>query len=281
MEPLELRRRLLPVAGAALVPLLFSAYLAALGHPLPSPVGTGRAEPVLSAATTGSLAGIGALAGASRTRGLRAPLVGATVGFLALPWLWQTRPCPGVPGLGCPDASPGSFYAFAMPALFLLVGCCLLAAAEYAARSPETVRGAMDADDATVGVAAGVALYLVVEGLRVLAFGLPSMLVDYRGLFVLFGLFVALGVVLLGAVPTVLLRVRGLVTPALVVAGLYGFAIYRTWVYVESLDGATMAAAFTPLTGAMVGWFVVLALALTAGAVEHAVRGSLGREAAQ
>lgn len=83
----------------------------------------------------------------------------------------------------------------------------------------------------------------------------------------------AAGAVLVGLVPAVALLDARLVTPALAVITLFVWGGYGTWAVLQAPGVATGP---TPLDLYLVGWFVVLAVALFAGAVEYGSR-RLGR----
>lgn len=89
------------------------------------------------------------------------------------------------------------------------------------------------------------------------------------------GLFLAytgIGAVLLGAIPSLLLVTKRLVTPSLIVAGALTVSTYRTWsVYVAPTVTPTPVDP-TPLGWYLIGWFIVVVVALVVGGAEYGLR---------
>jgi hypothetical protein len=85
----------------------------------------------------------------------------------------------------------------------------------------------------------------------------------------LLGTYVALGLFLVGGTVTVLWAEYDLFTPGLVVVVLFVVAAAGSW---STVSSPAVAVGPTPFGWYELGWFVVLALALAAGAVENRVR---------
>jgi len=88
----------------------------------------------------------------------------------------------------------------------------------------------------------------------------------------LFLVYNGIGAVLLGAIPTLLLVTKRLVTPSFIVAGALTVSAYGTWsVYVAPPVTPTPVDP-TPFGWYMIGWVIVVTLALVAGGTEYGVR---------
>lgn len=155
-----------------------------------------------------------------------------------------------------------------------LLACC----AEYVARDWTAVRRSLSPGALRwalrVGVVHAVALVAVRIGILSSMYGGTTLHVLLGGLNPLVLAWTALGAFVLGAVPTYLALRSRLVTPALLV-GVFSVTLAVTTVRDElarAEAGVVWAAAFTPLTGYLVGWFAVLALVLVVGFLEYALR---------
>lgn len=165
----------------------------------------------------------------------------------------------------------------------LLSVLALLAfAAEYVVRDWSAVRRSLSPGALRwalrVGVVHAVALVAVRIGVLSSIHGGATLDVLLGGLYPLVLVWTALGAFVLGAVPTYLALRARLVTPALLV-GVLSVALAVTTVRDElgrASSGAVRAAAFTPLTGYLVGWFAVLALVLVVGFLEYVLRRQSG-----
>lgn len=88
----------------------------------------------------------------------------------------------------------------------------------------------------------------------------------------LFLVYNGISALLLGAIPTLLLVTKRLVTPTFVIAGGFTISAYGTWsVYVAPPVSPTPVDP-TPFGWYMIGWAIVVALALVAGGTEYGVR---------
>ena len=254
------------LGGGIALPLVWTAYFqAVVGPRLPEPLGQYHATPALWVFYLAPLVGLGVLA----VWGSReAPFAGTfvVVGLVLLPH---------VPGLHL-----GSLFSANFPALFLLVFLYLVGAAEYGLRRPDLARRLLSRRAVGIGlvlgfVHAGLALVLRTA---VFGFGWPL-----RGLgaVVLAGWMVG-GAVLAGGIPTVAFVRFRLVTPVVVVVVAFVATAWETWRYLVDLQdsGASMAVAFTPFTGYLLAWFVVVAVALLMGILEYWARRYIDRKPA-
>ncbi|WP_283403922.1 hypothetical protein [Halorubrum sp. DM2] len=108
-------------------------------------------------------------------------------------------------------------------------------------------------------------LHLLIAGMLWIWFGFTTR-VD------LFLVYNSIGAMLLGAIPTLLLVTKQLVTPSFIVAGTLTVSAYGTWsVYVAPPVTPTPVGP-TPFGWYLIGWVVVVALALVAGGAEYGVR---------
>lgn len=251
--------RIETLLGALLAPIAFTAYFVIVGTPrLPEPLGPYHASPRLWAFYLGPLAALGAVAVGCRTR-LTATATLAALALIGLPF-------------HAPSALHGSLLAVNFPALFALVVVALVATGEWSIRHPDRARAVFTRRSLRIGLAVGIAHAVVAMLLRSGVFGFelagPS----------LFSLGIALwmlgGAILIGATPGFLYARYGLVGPALLAAGLFGWSAWTTWQYLADLQesGAVMAAAFTPFTGYLVAWFAVVAVAICVGWAELQLR---------
>ncbi|WP_152043078.1 hypothetical protein [Salinigranum salinum] len=235
------------VGAALLAPLAYTAYLAPFGI-------TGLGGDVLPTAVVAlcllyllPLAALGAGVVVGVGRRLHVTLVVAGCSLLVLPAVVPS-------GLH-------SLSRVGVAVSMLVVGCGVLGVVEHALRTPQQVRERLGtAALATAGVvgAAHAALVLWVVS------GEYAAVVDSLGLWLGWG---AVGMLALGAVPTLLLLRHSLVTPGLVVVVLTANAV-RTDLFAAPVDS------LTPLY--LVGWFLVLPAVVALGAVEYVVRRRLG-----
>jgi hypothetical protein len=231
-----------PLVAAVLLPVAYACYLLPFGI-------TGLGDGTFAALVALCLLyllplatlGAGVVLGTDRRLRLA---VGAAAGGLAL------LPFVVPPAL---DSLPRVGVAVSM----LAVGSCVLGVTEYAVRNPRvTVRRCSRQallGAAVVGVGhAALVLWVVRDQYEAV--------VEALGAWLVWG---GVGMVALGAVPTLLLLRLGLVTPTLAVAFLTGNAV-RTDLFTAPVDSAT------PFY--LVVWFVVLPAVVAFGGVEHAVR---------
>lgn len=248
------------VVGALLGPPAVTALLLALGYRLLPLGGLRGLWPV--ALYVVALAVLGATVAAALRLGLHATVVLAVVATVAA----------AVNGLFGPGPEWGDVLSFLAASMFLATGAAVVAVSEFALRypgaaarevSPRTVRMA-----ATVGVG-HLALWAALRSAAVRVPELPRTAFA-AGLYA----WLAIGGLALGAVPVVLWRERRLVAPAVVVIGALSLAAWRT------LAGPTPGeASIAPSTLTLYGggWFLPLAVALVAGAVEWAIRRGVSR----
>jgi hypothetical protein len=159
-----------------------------------------------------------------------------------------------------------------------LLACC----AEYVARNWSAVRRSLSPGALRwalrVGVVHAVALVAVRIGVLSSMYGGATLDVLLGGLNPVVLAWTAFGAFVLGAVPAYLFFRSRLVTPAslvVVLSTLLSVTTVRDELGRAS-SGAVWAAAFTPLTGYLVGWFAVLALVLVVGSLEYALRRQSG-----
>lgn len=238
--------------GALLGPPAVTALLLALGYRL-VPLG-GLDNPRSVGLYVVALAVLGATVAAAYRLDLRATVVlavGVTVVAAAR-------------GLFGPGPEWGDVLSFVAAAMFLAASTAVVAVGEFAWRYRRAARRAVPSRTARVATTVGVAHLALWLALRSAAVGWPQ----WRLTFFSFGLWVwaTLGAMALGAVPVVLWRERDLVAPTVVVAGALAWAAWTT------LSRPAVGASATSITLYGVGWFVPLAAALAAGAVEQAVR---------
>ncbi|KDS90711.1 hypothetical protein FK85_11005 [Halorubrum saccharovorum] len=84
--------------------------------------------------------------------------------------------------------------------------------------------------------------------------------------------YVALGGLLLGAVPVVLLVENRLVAPSIVVAVAFVASAYGTWSVYVAPEVIPAPVGPTPFGWYLIGWVVVLGAALVTGGVEYGLR---------
>lgn len=246
-------------AGSALGPPAVTALLLAFGYRLVPLGGLRGVAPV--ALYVVALAALGATVAVASQLDLHASVAVAVVAVVAA----------ASQGLFGPGPDGGDVLSFVAAALFLAAAVPVVAAGEFAWRYPEATRRTVPPRTARTAAAVGVAHLAAWVALRSVALdGLR-----WRLALLSLGLWVWVGIggLALGAVPVVLWRQRGLVAPGVVVAGAFAFAAGTTLAGPTPGAGGAAASALT-LYG--VGWFVPLAVALGAGAAEHAVRARLG-----
>lgn len=247
------------VFGALVTPVTFTGYLLMVGDPLlPGPLGRYHASTMLWVFYLAPLAALGATVGGTHKH---LPVTASLAGFVLL----------GLPFIS-PSAPDGSLFAVNFPALFALVVVLLVAGGEWAMRHPVSARELFTRQTVRVGLVVGVSHAVVAHLLRTGVFGIelagPS----------LFSLGIAVwmvgGAVIAGATPGFLFARFRLWSPAVVVAGLFAWTAWDTWRYLVDLraSGAVWGVAFTPFTGYLVAWFVVVALAIAAGWTEQQTR---------
>lgn len=88
----------------------------------------------------------------------------------------------------------------------------------------------------------------------------------------LFLVYSGIGAVLLGAIPTLLLVTKRLVTPSFIVAGGLTVSAYGTWSRYVAPPVTPTPVDPTPFGWYMIGWVIVVALALVAGGAEYGFR---------
>jgi len=252
------------VLAAVSTPILVTGYLAVIGYRL------GELRTLLGGTPSGpafiyllALAVLGAGLAAAAERDLWPAVAVGVTGLLVLPWL----------GLfGRTASEGGSVVEFMAAAVVLLLGIVSVAIGQLAVTNRQAVQHWLTPRSRRLGAAAGTATFLLVVLLRNVVWGAPAWsLTGFGGLLWLWS---AVGLVLLGAVPAVLLVRLRLVTPAVVVVGLLAAATALT---LSSPTPEYAAAAGSPLTYYAVGWFVPLALGLLAAGIEYRVRSGQGR----
>jgi hypothetical protein len=269
------RTPLRDAAGGVVVPAAVLALLVILGYDPGVLIETLRGEE-RAAGLAWLLLPLFALgAGAARAlgAGVRASVAAA---FAALVLAAATGLFAGGP--------PRTLYGFAAAGTVVSVAGLLLFGAEYALRHPDRLRRAVSPVTLRRALLAGVAhavLLLAVRGSVLLSMwgtGAARLGVLLGGFGALVLAWTALGAVLLGTAPAYLALRSRLVTPALAVVALSAYAAATTVVeeLTRQATGAVPAAAMTPVTAYLVGWFAPLALALLLGAVEYRLRERLG-----
>lgn len=90
----------------------------------------------------------------------------------------------------------------------------------------------------------------------------------------LIGAYIVIGVVLLGGIPATLLVTKQLITPSLVVAGALTVSAYGTWAHyllpISTPYRTTIDS--TLLDWYLLGWFIVVIVALAVGGGEYRLR---------
>jgi hypothetical protein len=122
---------------------------------------------------------------------------------------------------------------------------------------------ALDRRSFALGVVGGIGSLALVGGLW-LWFGFTTRVAGN----VLFLAYVALGALVLGAVPTLLFVTRRLVTPVVVVSGIGVVVAARTWLVYVAPQTPPAPVGPTPVGWSLLGWPAVAAVALAAGGVE-------------
>lgn len=252
--------------GGLLVPMLFTGYLLVLSqhrHGVRGLFDYWRLSAFPVAWYLVPLASLGALLGVARHERLYRSAALAAVSLVAVPLAWF-------------DPASGNLFQMNAPTSVLAVVAALVAATEYAARNRNVARRWVTRDALTTGLGAGVVHAVAAVAVRSGVFGFSPWVGDLFGIGLLAWSIV--GTVLVGAAPAVLYVRLRLVTPALVVAGLFAAAFIDTWQYVQAVEasGAAMSATASTFTLYVVGWFVPLAAALLVGAGEYVVRRELG-----
>jgi|GEM_PF-2954653 len=245
--------------AGALTPALFAAYLVLVGDPyLPEPFGRFPASAMLWVFYVVPLGTLGAAVIGFGPR-LRVSAGLALLALLGLPWY-------------APSAPDGSLFAVNFPALFALIVVLVVASAEWIVRNPNRARGLFTRRATRVGLAVGVAHAILAHLLRtgVFGYGIAGPSLVSLGI----ALWMTVGAIFLGATPSFLYARFRLVTPTLLVAGLFVWTAWDTWQHVLALreSGAASALAFTPFTGYLVAWFVGVALAIGFGWLEQQLR---------
>lgn len=242
-----------PYLGFGLLPFAVLAYLGGIGYDLS-----------FSASTVGvfvvSMGGF-ALAAALAVRAGAWTSVSLSLAVFALvPWL-------GDLGLGQHFVS---FAAVVDALLFVAVGGVALIAIEYAVRNRERVLDSVSRRTLlrsfAIGIGHALAVVLVAEAAGDAVLGIATELFDAQPVEYAMLVLVVIGLVSLGAVPALLFARCRLRLPALVTAGAFAFATYRTWRYAQ--ETAHVGASPSPMIVYAVFWFVPLALALVLGAFE-------------
>ena len=119
---------------------------------------------------------------------------------------------------------------------------------------------------------AGGATHAGLAGVLWLWFGFAT-----RGTTAPFLLYVGLGTLAVGAIPSALWSAERLRSPLLLVVGLFVATAYGTWETSVSQSPTPTPVGPTPFGWYLLGWVVVLGMALLVGAVEFAVRRRRGR----
>ncbi|WP_435093568.1 hypothetical protein [Halorubrum sp. N11] len=115
-----------------------------------------------------------------------------------------------------------------------------------------------------IGLLAGL-VHLIVTGALAEWFGFTMNVNPFLG-------YVAVGGLLLGAVPVVLLVENRLVVPSIVVVVALAVSAYGTWSVSVAPDVTPTPVDPTPFGWYLIGWVVVLGAALVAGGVEYGFR---------
>ena len=240
--------------GFALFPVAMLAYLAALGY-----------DPSLAASTAGLFVvatGGFALAAVLAVRsGVRISVALSLATFALVPWL-------GDLGLGPQFVS---FAAVVHALLFVAVGGVVLIALEYAVRNRERATESVSRRTllASLGVGIGhlLAVALTAEAAGDGVSGIATELFAAQPVEYAMLALVVVGLVALGAVPTLLFVRWQLRLPAVVVAVGFVLVTLRTWRYVQ--ETVHLGASPSPMIAYAVLWFVPLALALAVGGLEY------------
>lgn len=241
------------VLAAVLAPVLYTAYLTAIGYQF----SLGFPPSVVYVLP---LAALGPAVLAARCHDLRASVALVAVGLPAYPWvrLFGPRPSAG-----------GDAFAFAADVLLAFVTFAVLAAGEYAIRNRLQLRRSLSARTVGIAAFAGVthffAFVLVRNVLTGAAWGRPNPFIAalWAWLFV--------GLVLSAGIPVALAAEFRLLTPVTVVSVAFAWAAFET---LSALPRTGIA----PGTMSMYGlaWFVPLAVALAAAGAEWLLRKRFG-----
>lgn len=215
----------------------------------------------------GALAALGVAGGLAVRDGVRLSIGVSLLALALVPWL-------GDLGLGPHFLR---FEGLAAAVVFVCVGGLVAVALEYAMlnsdRLPDVSRGAV-----LTSIAVGVG-HLLALAVVAVSLGEPVPALDEFGEAIpseyVMLVLTLLGVVLLGAVPTLSFVRWRLVSPALVVASGFAFVTYRTWRYVQ--DVVHVGASPSPMIVYAIFWFVPLTVALIGGTLEYRARSGDGR----
>lgn len=277
--------------GALSLPILFTAYLALLGydgifttdwrpmHYFYAPVNSLPFAVLLIL-----LAFLGATVGEAVRRRLTVTLGVVVLGVVAIPPLGAVggeilslhTPGYGSVGVGAGYTELSAFVPFVV---FGSLVSMLLACSEYVARYPGRVKETLPTRVVSVGVLVGVVHLTLVVVASLYASTRPelsSIFFDFAASESAFGYVVLggtlIGLILLGAVPAVLIARWRIVTPAVVVSCLLSYFLYGTAQRMTPPIPWTGRAAPPPIDAYAGFWFVLLAIAVVFGAVEHRFR---------